>query len=463
MKIILRDALSELERRQDTAVAQLCDLLRIASVSTDPDRAGECQRAADWVAGQLAECGLAVRVHPTGGHPVVLGRYEASAAAPRLLFYGHYDVQPPDPLDKWTTPPFEPSIREGRIYARGACDDKGQFMCFVEALRAWKTAAGGPPINLTVLIEGEEEIGSTHLDAFIEQHKAELSADIAAISDTAMWDRDTPAITYALRGLLYFDVQLHGPGRDLHSGVYGGSVANPATELALVLGQLLDDRHRVTIPGFYDDVRPVSEAERAVWASLRFDEKQYAASIGLTALHGERDFSTLERRWARPSCDVNGLYGGYMGEGAKTVIPSYAGAKVSFRLAADQNPRKIEEAFRRWFEQRTPPGCAWKITQHGAALPVAVGTDTPHMQAAKRAMETAFGRPPVLIREGATIPVVATFKQHLGLDTLLLGFGLNDDNLHSPNEKFDLANFHRGCRTYAALLAELAGSTPPVA
>jgi succinyl-diaminopimelate desuccinylase len=270
-----------------------------------------------------------------------------------------------------------------------------------------------------------------------------------------MWDKGRPAICYGLRGLLYYDLKLFGPSRDLHSGVYGGAVANPATELMLVLGKLFDADHRVTLPGFYDDVAPVDEAERRRWDELRFDEAAFACSIGLESLHGERGRSTLERRWTRPSCDVNGLYGGYMGEGAKTVIPSFAGAKVSFRLAADQDPGKIDQAFGRWLQERTPPGCRWKIESHGQAKPVRMSTDSPWLAAAQRAVAHAAGQPAVLMREGATIPVISTFKTELGLDTLLVGFGLHDDNLHSPNEKFDLDNFHLGCLTHAALLHEL--------
>ncbi len=455
---MIENLLKLLETDHEAAVKRLCDLLRIASVSTDAKFAGDCRAAADWIAGQLRQCGLRTQVHDTQRHPIVLGHYDgAGEKAPRLLFYGHYDVQPPDPVDKWTTPPFEPSIRQGRLYARGSSDDKGQVMCFIEALRAWKQVAGKLPINVTIMIEGEEECGSVSLDRFIVEHKKELAADIVAVSDTAMWDRQTPSIVYALRGLLYMDIQLHGPDRDLHSGVYGGSVSNPATELMRVLGRLFDDRHAVAVPGFYDDVLPLSPAEQKEWEQLHFSDKQWAESVGLTALYGEAGFSTLERRWARPSCDINGLYGGYMGEGAKTVIPSFAGAKVSFRLAANQDPVKIETALRKWLEGQTPPGCRWKIQQFTGAYPVSVPTDSPWLAAAKKAVERAFGRPPVLVREGASIPVVATFKKELGLDTLLIGFGLNDDNLHSPNEKFELDLFLKGCQTHAALLHELSG------
>lgn len=452
------DVLDYLESDHAAALDRLCDFLRIPSVSTDPAFATHCESAARWVERQLHDCGLVTEFHTRAGqHPIVVGRYDdAGPDAPRILFYGHYDVQPPDPLDLWTTPPFDPTIRDGKLFARGASDDKGQVMCFIEAVRAWKNVTGKPPVNLTLIIEGEEESSSIFLDQFIPEHKPDLAADVAVVSDTSMWEPGRPAICYGLRGLVYFDVKLHGPGRDLHSGVYGGTVPNPATELVHVLGQLLDERHHVTIPGFYDDVKAPTDDERARWNTLGFDEKKYAASVGLDTLHGEAGYSTLERRWARPSCDINGLYGGYMGKGAKTVIPSFAGAKVSFRLAPDQDPEKIAGLFRGWLMSRTPPGCHWKIEEFGGARPVVVPTESTALSAAKRAVEIGCGVPPVLIREGATIPVVATFKSELGLDTLLIGFGLNDDNLHSPNEKFDLENFRMGCRTHAALLSEMA-------
>ncbi|MDH3583633.1 MAG: dipeptidase, partial [Phycisphaerae bacterium] len=447
---MIDQVLSTLEADQGPALERLCEVLRIESVSTDPAFATACRSAAEWTARQLRECGLETAIHDTPGHPVVLGRFDgAGPDAPRVLFYGHYDVQPPDPLDKWISPPFQPTVRDEKLFARGASDDKGQVMTFIEALRAWQRAAGKLPVNVTVLIEGEEECGSENLDAFIENNADALAADIALVSDTAMWDRGRPTITYALRGLLYFDLKLHGPGRDLHSGVYGGTVANPATELALVLGQLFDSDHRVTVDGFYDDVLPLDAAERERWAELPFSDEAWASAIGASDVHGENGYSTLERRWARPSCDVNGLYGGYEGEGAKTVIPAFAGAKVSFRLVARQDPPRIAGAFEAWLHQRTPRGCRWQITSYGAANPVIVPTDSKFVAAAQAAVETGCGRGPLLVRDGATIPVVATFKSVLDLDTLLIGFGLNDDNLHAPNEKFDLENFRMGCRTHA--------------
>lgn len=370
-------------------------------------------------------------------------------------------MQPPDPLEGWETPAFTPTVRDGAIYARGASDDKGQVACFLEALRAWKEAESGAdgklPGPVTVLIEGEEERGSPSLRPYLEANREKLAADFVLISDTTMWDPQTPAITYALRGLLYFDVQLHNPNRDLHSGIFGGVLANPANRLTSILGGLFDDHHRVTLPGFYDDVMPLDDAERAEWDKLGFDEMDHCLSpVGVDTPFGEAGYTTLERRWARPSCDINGLYGGYGGAGAKTIIPSMAGAKVSFRLAANQDPDKIAESFVAWLRSHEVGGCRWQITEHGRAYPVAVPRDSRWMHATSRAVEQCAGRPPVLVREGATIPVVADFQQVLGLESVLLGFGLNDDRIHAPNEKFDLANFHLGCRTHATILAELA-------
>lgn len=445
-----------LESNRDQRVDRLLAYLRIASISTEPEYADDIQRAAEWTADQLRECGLEVAIHPSNSHPVVLGRWtDALAEAPHVLFYGHYDVQPPDPLDKWTTPPFEPTVRDGAIYARGASDDKGQVMCFIEALRAWQQVEGTLPVRLTVMIEGDEECGSAELDPFVEQHRDTLAADIAVVSDTAFWDH-TPAITYALRGLLYFDVKLHGPSRDLHSGVYGGTIANPMNELVKVLGRLFDADHHIAIDGFYDNVETPHAAERAEWDKLGLTDAMWARTAGMDAVWGEGGYSTLERRWSRPSCDINGLYGGYQGAGAKTVIPTTAGAKVSFRLAARQDPKRCAKLFRAWLEARTPAGCRWEVREFGKAEPVIVSTDSPYLAAARRALEAGCGQPAVLVREGATIPVIGTIKNRLGIDTLLMGFGRHDDAIHSPNEKFELQQFDYGCRSHAALLGELA-------
>ncbi len=462
------NALDFLTRDHHHAVARLVDLLSIPSVSTDPAYKADVVRGAEWIAHQLREVGLEVHIHDTGGHPAVVGKTHdkdvANPAAPRVMFYGHYDVQPPDPVEKWDTPPFEPTIRDGAVIARGASDDKGQVMCFIEALRAWRKGSRDHhfPIPITVLIEGEEECGSVHLQPFIEKNKDLLACDVVLISDTAMWDAPSepsgtlPAITYGLRGLLYFDIQLHGPSRDLHSGVYGGTLPNPCTILTRIVGKLFDDKHRVVIPGYYDDVATVTEAEMLEWSALNFDQSEFLGAVGVQQGYGEDGYSTLERRWTRPACDINGIYGGYMKEGAKTVIPTFAGAKVSFRLAADQDPHKIAESFTHWLHRQPTHGLRWQITPYGSAAPVAVATDSPFIAAAKRAIMTSAGREPVLVREGATIPVIADFKRILGVDSLLIGFGRNDDRIHSPNEKFELANFSLGCRTHTALLAELA-------
>jgi len=455
----LPTVLDHLARDREQAVQRLAQFLSIPSVSTDAAHQPHIERAAQWVAQQLGACGLHAKILPTQGHPAVLAMSPAEAApaeAPTMLFYGHYDVQPPDPVEQWRTPPFEPAIRDGAIYARGASDDKGQVCCFIEAVRAWHETAGKLPCNVKVLIEGEEEIGSTHLPAFIEAHRRELAADVVVISDTAMWNRDTVAITYGLRGLLYFDIQLHGPNRDLHSGVYGGTLPNPATILTRTLAKLFDDQHRITLPGFYDDVLPLSQQEQREWAELHFDEQAYLRSVGVSQGYGESGYALLERRWARPAVEVCGLYGGYMGQGAKTIIPSFAGAKVNFRLAPQQQPDKIAQSFIDWLHAQPVHGLTWKIEEFGRATPVVVNRDSAHVRAAARAIVIGSGKPPVLVREGATIPVVADFKKMLNLDSLLIGFGLHDDAIHSPNEKFELACFELGCRTHAALLAEMA-------
>lgn len=464
-----------LDANEAAAIDRLKALLAIPSISTDQAYAKAVAQAAQWVAERLRECGLSTQVVPTDGHPVVLGTSNDDPAAdptPTVLFYGHYDVQPPDPLEKWTSPPFEPTVRDGHLFARGACDDKGQICCFLEALRAWRQTRGRLPLPVKVLIEGEEECGSPHLEPFIAAHQGDLSADIVLASDTSMWEappgpsgprrspanprRYTPAITYALRGLLYYDLKLHGPDRDLHSGIYGGTLANPATVLTEVLGQLFDKDHRVAIAGFYDDVIQPGESEARQWSELGFDERQFLGDVGGLPPFGEAGYSTLERRWARPACDVNGLYGGYGSAGAKTVIPSFAGAKLSFRLAADQSPEKIAAAFEAWIRSHDVHGCRWELTRLGEADPVSVPIDSPWIAAAGRVIQSCAGVPAALVREGATLPVVASFKKMLGLDSLLIGFGLDSDRVHCPDEHFGLDRFKLGCKTHAALLAELA-------
>ncbi len=458
MARMLEQVFKVLECSRQARLDRLFEYLRIDSVSTDPSYEPSIKAAAEHTADLLRAGGLEAEVLPTDSHPCVLATTPDDMPAddvPHVLFYGHYDVQPPDPLELWTTPPFDPQVRDGAVYARGASDDKGQVACFIEAVRAWHEVHGKLPVKLTVLIEGDEECGSAELEPFIEAHRDRLDADVAVVSDTSMWDDKTPAITYGLRGLLYFDLKLHGPNRDLHSGVYGGSVANPLNELAKVLGRLFDDDHHITLDGFYDDVTGASDDERAEWSKLDFKDADWAGSIGMDAVHGEAGYPTLERRWARPSCDINGLCGGYTGAGAKTVIPAFANAKVSFRLAPEQNPARIADRFRGWLDARTPPGCRWEVKEFGRAAPVVINREAPYLAAAARAMEVGFGVKPVLVREGATIPVVGSFKQLLGLDTLLVGLGRHDDAIHSPNEKFELESFEAGCRTHAALLEAL--------
>lgn len=460
------DIFKHLENDHDHAVTRLIDYLKIPSIGTDPAYRAQTEQAARWTADHLRESGFDPRIMPTDGHPVVVARTSDDMVehpdAPRVLFYGHYDVQPPDPLEKWTTPAFEPTLRDGAdgrtaIYARGASDDKGQVLCFLEALRAYKMTGRKLPCHVTVMIEGEEESGSINLPPFMETHKKLLAADVCVVSDTAMWAPGKPAITYALRGLVYLDVQLHGPSRDLHSGIYGGSMANPATMLTQVLGRLFDEKHRITIPGFYDDVAALSEEERAMWATLDFSDEQFLGSVGCEPF-GEAGYSTLERRWARPSCDINGVFGGYMGEGAKTVIPTFAGAKVSFRICANMNPHKVADQFEQWLRSHDVHGCRWKITRFGEAWPVMVPRDSPWIKAACAAIEQAAGQAPVLVRDGATIPVVADVKRLLQVDTLLIGFGLHSDALHSPDEHFGLDRYQLGCQTHAALLQHFAAS-----
>lgn len=469
-------AVQWLKTNEKQSVARLIDWLKIPSVSTDPAYRESCAKAADWAAARLREAGLTAEVLPTGtkdkpGHPVVLATTPAvkdpSAKGPHVLFYGHYDVQPADPLNLWDSPPFEPVIKakQGevgeRIVARGAVDDKGQVASYLEALLAWKHT-GGPVaggLKVTVLLEGEEESGSINLEKFIVDQKARLKGcEVCLISDTDMFDRNTPAITYGVRGLSYTEVVLHGPNQDLHSGLWGGRCPNPISELTKVLSQLWDKDYRVTIPGFYESVRDIQPAERESWKRLGFDANKALAGIGLppAADVGEKGFNALERQWARPTAELNGIVGGYIGAGAKTVIPSHASAKVSFRLVADQDPAKIRDAFFAWCTQRTPPGCRWEFHDHSGGWPVTVPTSSPALDACRRALKRASGKDAVLMKTGGSIPVGGLLKSHLGIDTIFMGFGLDDDRIHSPNEKFELDCFRLACRTHAFAMEELA-------
>ncbi|HZL37701.1 MAG TPA: dipeptidase [Tepidisphaeraceae bacterium] len=458
---MLEKVLRSIESRRAASVEDLKAFLRIPSVSTKPEHAPDLRRCADWLAEKLRGAKLEARVMETGGHPAVLARNDHQAGRPTVLFYGHYDVQPPEPLDQWVTPPFEPAIRKtdagtDAIYARGAVDDKGQVWAHVEAISQWQQA-GGVPVNLIMLIEGEEEIGSDNLERFVKEHKAELKADLALISDTGQFARGKPAITYGLRGLVYCEVFLTGPSHDLHSGMYGGAVPNPANVLCELLATLHDKHGRVNLPGFYDDVVPLSSAERAEWGKLPFDEKAYLAALNLPSLTGEKDYTTLERAWGRPTCDINGITAGYQGHGAKTIIPAKASAKVSMRLVPNQDPQKIVAAFECALRERCPKNVKIEFARHGMGGAVLVPREGKAMQLAAEAVQAGFGVAPTLIREGGSIPVVGLIKRELGIDTLLVGFGLPDDRVHSPNEKFDLDALYAGTRTAAVLYQKLAG------
>lgn len=434
---------------------ELCELLRIPSVSTEPAHREDMRRAAQWVADRFRPLGFAAEIVETAGHPIVYAESPRIEGAPTVLVYGHYDVQPVEPLDLWTTPPFEPCKRDGNLYARGATDDKGQVLTHIFSARAWLETQGKLPVNLKYLIEGEEEIGSDNLQGFLTENAQRLACDCAVISDGSQFAPGYPAITYGLRGIAYFDLILTGPNRDLHSGTFGGAVTNPANALAKMLAALVNEKGQIQVPGFYDAVVPLTPQEREQFASLPFDDKQFLNQVGASGAIGEEGYTTLERRWARPTCDINGLYGGYQGEGAKTVLPSKAGAKFSFRLVPRQDPTKIAESLRGMLTKLCPPGIKMELIPHHGAPGVLVPLDSPYVQAAARAIEHAFGRRPVFAREGGSIPIVTTFYQLLHADTLLIGWGQDDDNAHSPNEKFSLADFHRGIRASARLWEEL--------
>jgi acetylornithine deacetylase/succinyl-diaminopimelate desuccinylase-like protein len=444
-----------LDINADRFVDELTDFLRIPSVSADPAFAADVRKAAEFTRDRLIEAGLTVELIETDGNPIVYGEWLQAADAPTALVYGHYDVQPADPIDQWISPPFEPTVRDGRIYARGATDDKGQMYTHVKSVEAWLKSVGKLPVNIKFVIEGEEEVGSRNLETFLENNKDKLACDVAVVSDTSQYAPGMPAITYGLRGILACEVTLSGPSQDLHSGMFGGSVANPANALARLLATLHDEQGRVQIPGFYDDVEPLSEDERARLANLPFDEASYLKGLGVTATFGEEGYTTLERRWTRPTCDVNGIFGGYTGAGPKTIVPASATAKISCRLVPNQNPQALTAALRRFLEVNCPPGVTMEFSTYHGGEPLVFATDSSWMKAAASAIERSFGTAPVLIREGGSIPVVTTFRDLLGVDTLLLGWGQDTDNLHSPNERFSLDDFARGIRASAYLWDEL--------
>jgi acetylornithine deacetylase/succinyl-diaminopimelate desuccinylase-like protein len=443
---------------RDRYLDELKEYLAIPSISALPQHAADVQRCAEWTADEMRRIGMQnVRLVETPGHPVVYGDWLGAEGAPTILFYGHYDVQPVDPLELWESPPFEATIRDGEIYARGAADDKGQVFMHFKAIEAHLKQNGRLPVNMKVILEGEEEVGSANLDDFIKEHQTELKADVVVISDSPMFDRGIPSICYGLRGLVYFQIDLRGTKSDLHSGSFGGAVANPNMVLAQILAQMKDRGGRVKIPGFYDDVQELREAERAEWKRLPFNETRYRKELGAPKLFGESGYSTLERVWARPTLEVNGILGGFTGEGAKTVIPAVAMAKVSMRLVPNQDPDRIAELFEAYVKKVAPKTVEVKVTRMHGGKPWLTDFDNRFVQAAGRAIEKGFGKTPVFNREGGSIPVVATFQEILGLPSVLFGVGLPDENAHAPNEKLDLQNFHGGVIASAYLYQEIGG------
>jgi acetylornithine deacetylase/succinyl-diaminopimelate desuccinylase-like protein len=436
---------------------ELKALLAIPSISALPAHAGDVKRCAEWCAGEMRRIGLQnVRLIETPGYPVVYGDWLGAPGAPTILFYGHYDVQPVDPLDLWESPPFEATIRDGEIYARGSADDKGQVFMHFKAVEAHLKQNGRLPVNIKFILEGEEEVGSVNLDEFVRAHKADLAADVVVISDSPMFARGVPSICYGLRGLVYFQIDLRGSSTDLHSGSFGGAVANPAFVLAQMLAQMKDRGGRIRIPGFYDDVVPLKDEERQAWASLPFNEKKYRKDFGIPKLFGETDYTTLERTWARPTLEINGMLSGFTGEGAKTVLPAVAMAKISMRLVPNQDPNRIAELFETYVRKLAPKTMELTVTRMHGGKPWMTSFDNLYVQAAGRAIEKGFGQKPVFTREGGSIPVVSTFQEELGLPSVLFGVGLPDENAHAPNEKLDLANFHGGIIASAMLYEEIA-------
>jgi acetylornithine deacetylase/succinyl-diaminopimelate desuccinylase-like protein len=454
--------LSRIDQDIDASVERLFALLRIASVSTDAAFKDQCRAAAEHVANDLKSIGFEAELRPTEGHPVVVGKSNG-VSGPRALFYGHYDVQPVDPLNLWKTPPFEPRIEtlpDGRkiIVARGACDDKGQAMTFIEACRAFKAVTGKLPLNITTMIEGEEECGSQHLFKFVRDNADEFKLDLALVCDTAMWNAETPAITTSLRGLVYEEVKITCADRDLHSGLFGGAAQNPLRLLAKILGALWDDDGRVTVPGFYDGVKELPADIKADLKALNMTADEFLGQVGLKFSAGEKGRLVLEQITTRPTAEINGIVGGYTGEGAKTVIPGEAMAKVSFRLVGEQNPEKIRDGFRAFVRARLPADCTVEFANFALAPALQLSFDSPALNKARSVLAEEWGKKAVAVGAGGSIPIVADFKHVLGMDSLLVGFALDDDRVHSPNEKFDLKCFHKGIRSWARILDALSAA-----
>ncbi|WP_137134940.1 dipeptidase [Rhizobium sp. FKY42] len=456
----LNPVLRRADTNLDNSLQRLFELVRIPSISTDPAYKADCRRAAEWLVTTLTELGFTASVRDTPGHPMVVAHHDAGRAdAPHVLFYGHYDVQPVDPLELWENDPFAPAIKEldGRkiITGRGTSDDKGQLLTFVEACRAYKETVGSLPVKITILFEGEEESGSPSLKPFLEANAEELKAEFALVCDTGMWDADTPAIAATLRGLVGEEVTVHAADRDLHSGLFGGAAANPIHILTTALAGLRDETGRITLPGFYDGVEETPENIKASWGTLGRDAKSFLGEVGLSEPSGEKGRSVLELTWARPTCEVNGIWGGYTGEGFKTVIAAKASAKISFRLVGEQDPDKIRESFRAYIRSQIPADCSVEFHEHGASPAIQLSYDSPVLTKAKAALSDEWPKPAVIVGMGGSIPIVGDFQTYLGMDSLLVGFGLIDDRIHSPNEKYDLNSFHKGIRSWVRILAAL--------
>ncbi len=457
----LSSVLDHLDNNLDASLERLFGLLRLKSISTDPAYNAEVRKTAEWLAADLKTIGFDASVRDTVGHPMVVGHHPGPKAdSPHVLFYGHYDVQPVDPLNLWNTDPFEPSIGEVDgvkvITGRGSSDDKGQLMTFVEACRAYKSVHGELPCRVTILFEGEEESGSKSLKPFLEANAAELKADFAMVCDTGMWDRQTPAITVGLRGLVGEEVTIDAADRDLHSGVFGGAAANPIRVLAKILADIHDETGRITIPGFYDGVEETPSQIKASWDGLGMGAEQFLGQVGLSVPAGEQGRSVLEMVWARPTAEFNGISGGYEGDGFKTVIASKASAKVSFRLVHNQNPEAIRTAFRQFVNERLPKDCRAEFEKHGGSPALQLSYDAPILLKAQSALSDEWPKKALMVATGGSIPIVGDFKRQLGMDTLLTGFGLDDDRIHSPNEKYDLNSFHKGQRSWARILDAIA-------